>query len=387
MRGHVEIAGAGVAGLVAAIALAHRGWSVAVHERAPDLRSFGAGISCWYNFTKVLKAVGVYGRCAARSRPFYIRETRDEGNRVLYSIRSADHPSDHALLLTRKDLLEALGDRARAAGVQILLSSGVVGAKEEGGLIVEGRRVRKADLVIGADGVNSSVRDSLGLLRQRRPLRQGAVRLLIPRLPEERESEDGRKSIEYWSGFRRLYYSACNEEEVYLAFMVPVSDTEGRATPICKRAWKASFPLLSDLIDRVEYDGRWDPFEHVTLHRWWRGRIAVVGDAATAMAPNIGQGGGIAAVNALALAVHVSESRTVEEGLARWETRERPLSEYTQRVSSWYGKLTDLPPGVRASVMRLLGRSKLAVGLRQRPAHHIPLGYPAEPSPAWRRGE
>jgi 2-polyprenyl-6-methoxyphenol hydroxylase-like FAD-dependent oxidoreductase len=374
-RGHAAVAGAGVAGLIAAIALAQRGWSVSVHERASDLRSYGAGISCWYNFTKVLKAVGVYERCAANCRPLYVRETRDEHNRVLYSIRGADHPSERALLLTRRDLLEALGDRARSAGAEILLSSRVVGADPAGSLILEDGSIRKADLVIGADGVNSPVRDSVGLLRVRRPLTQGAVRLLIPRLSEERRSEDGRKSIEYWSGFRRLYYSACNEDEVYLAFMVQVNDAEGRATPIGKAAWKASFPLLNDLIDRVGNDGRWDPFEHVSLHRWSRGRVALVGDAATAMAPNIGQGGGMAAVNALALAVHVSASRTVEEGLERWEVRERPLSEYTQRVSYWYGRLNDMPPGIRANAMRLLGRSKLAVDLRQRPAHHVPLGY------------
>lgn len=52
-------------------------------------------------------------------------------------------------------------------------------------------------------------------------------------------------------------------------------------------------------------------FEHVSLHRWSSGRVAEVGDAAHVMAPNIGQGGGIAAVNALSLTVYVSEARTV----------------------------------------------------------------------------
>src|SRR5258708_358806 len=78
------------------------------------------------------------------------------------------------------------------------------------------------------------------------------------------------------------------------------------------------------------------------------GRVAVVGDAAAAMAPNIGQGGGSAAVNALALAVCVAEARTVEEGLAEWERRQRPITEYTQRVSYWYGRMNDLPPLIRA---------------------------------------
>lgn len=121
-------------------------------------------------------------------------------------------------------------------------------------------------------------------------------------------------------------------------------------------------------------------FEHVSLHRWSSGRAAVVGDAAHAMAPNIGQGGGMAAVNALSLAVYVSEARTVEEGLAEWKRRERPLTDYTQRVSYWSGRMSDIPAWLRAPLMIACGRSKRIVGLRQRPANHHPVGY--EPAPS-----
>ena len=59
-RRHAEIAGGGFAGLVAAIALSQRGWSVRVHEKAELLRAFGAGIFIWENGLRVLKAVGAY---------------------------------------------------------------------------------------------------------------------------------------------------------------------------------------------------------------------------------------------------------------------------------------------------------------------------------------
>ena len=55
---HAEIAGAGFAGLTAATALAQRGWSVRVHERAEECREFGAGIWFWENGVRVLKAIG-----------------------------------------------------------------------------------------------------------------------------------------------------------------------------------------------------------------------------------------------------------------------------------------------------------------------------------------
>ena len=59
-RRHVEIAGAGFAGLAAATALCQRGWSARVHESGPELRAFGAGIFIWENGLRVLRALGAY---------------------------------------------------------------------------------------------------------------------------------------------------------------------------------------------------------------------------------------------------------------------------------------------------------------------------------------
>ena len=375
-----EISGAGVAGLVAATALAQRGWCVRVHEQAPDLRNYGSGITCWYNFSKVLKAVGAYEQAISNSRPFYIRETRDQHDRILYTIKAETTRPIEAFSLTRRDLSLALAAAAVRAGVEIETSSRGVSATPDGGLVLADGSVHRADLVIASDGVNSPIRDSLGLLRKRQPLGSGAIRMLIPRIEEERHSETGKKGIEYWSGPRRVYYTANNRDEVYLAFMLPTKDVAGRAVPIDKELWKRSFPCLESVIDRVGTVGRWDEFEHIELTRWSAGKVAIVGDAAAAMAPNIGQGGGMAAVNALALAVCVADAQSVEAGLADWEARQRPLTEYTQRVSYWYGRMNDLPSPVRARLMQWCGRSRFLIGLRQKPANHEPLGYVPEPA-------
>lgn len=373
--GHAEIVGAGVAGLIAGAALAQRGWSVRVHERAPDLRNYGAGISCWYNFAKCLKAVGAYDQALQNSRPFLARETRDEKGRVLYAIAAEQERDVRTFSLTRRDLTAALAHSATKSGVRIVTSSKVVGIDSDSALITESGERIEADLIVAADGVNSVIRNQLGLLKNRWRLGSGAVRMLIPRTEQERQSLDGQKGIEYWSGSRRLYYTATNLNDVYLAFMVPTKDVEARAVPIRKDLWKKSFPMLDDLIDRVGMEGRWDEFEQIELHRWSRGKVAIVGDAASAMAPNIGQGGGFAAVNALALSVFVANGRTVEEGLAEWEKNQRPITEYTQSVSYWYGRLNDVPPLFRGQLMKLSGRWKWLVNLRQRPANIDPIGY------------
>src|ERR1700674_2708699 len=82
-RRHAEIVGAGFAGLTAACALAQRGWSVRVHERAERLRATGAGIYIYENGLRVLEAVGAY-QAAIKGAPFaHTREVRDDRDRLI----------------------------------------------------------------------------------------------------------------------------------------------------------------------------------------------------------------------------------------------------------------------------------------------------------------
>ena len=159
--------------------------------------------------------------------------------------------------------------------------------------------------------------------------------------------------------------------------MLPADDREGTAVPVNHASWIRSFPFLEDVIRRVGNDGRWDLFEYVRLHRWSAGRVAIVGDAANAMSPNTGQGAGTAGMNALSLAVFASEAPTIDEGLARWEARERALTEHTQFVAGVWGALTRWPAFIRTPVLRWGARSRWLMRHRQRAAHHVPTGAEA----------
>jgi 2-polyprenyl-6-methoxyphenol hydroxylase-like FAD-dependent oxidoreductase len=371
---HAEISGGGIAGLISAVALAQRGWSVCVHERSADLRALGAGITCWNNFARVLNAVGVLDAVKSKAHDFVRRETRDENNRVLYSFGRAASEDDRSFTVTRGDLLSGLASAARALGVDIRTSSRVISAEPRGALTLETGERRPADLVVAADGINSPIRDGLGLLKVRKPLAEGATRLLLPRALDPRSAEDGEKDIEYWAGIRRVFCAPCNATELYLSMLTRRRDTAGSASPVNVRAWTESFPHLAGLLKHVPDRGRWDGFEEVRLRKWSSGKVAIIGDSATAMAPNLAQGGGVAAMNALSMAVYLSAEASVERALAQWELRERGLAERTQSMSYWYGKLNDLPQGIRRKVMKFSGQSAWSIRLRQRTAHHIPTG-------------
>src|SRR5262249_29977445 len=156
----------------------------------------------------------------------------------------------------------------------------------------------QADLVVAADGTNSKLRDSLSLLARRKPLADGAIRLLIAMTEEERTSGDAGTTIEHWSGSRRGLYTPSSQGPIYVALTMLDRDTIAKSVPLQQEAWVSSFPHLCDLIARFGEGGRYDRFELIKLKHWSSGRVAVIGDAAHALPPNIGQGAGCGMMNA-----------------------------------------------------------------------------------------
>lgn len=370
---HAEIAGGGIAGLTAAIALAQRNWSVRVHERSEQLRAEGSGIYIWENGLRVLTAIGVYDAATAGCHQGPVRETRDDRNKLVAVVRWCD--SGHRVMsLGRAQLMNALLEKARSLGVEVVFGSEAVAAHPEGFLeFADGTRAR-ADLIVAADGINSKVRDSLDLVKSRHRHVDGAIRLVIRRTEKERVEPDSQNYVEYWSGNRRILYTPCNDNDLYLALTTLDTDTEGKQLPLDKAAWKKSFPHLEALIERIDGGGRWDLFETVKLKSWSRGRVAVVGDAAHAQAPNLGQGGGCSLMNALSLAVTLEADQPVVEALKLWERRERPLTEHTQLMTAMYSKMATWPPLFRSVALRWIAKSRWITALRMRTMLHNPTG-------------
>jgi 2-polyprenyl-6-methoxyphenol hydroxylase-like FAD-dependent oxidoreductase len=368
---HAEIVGAGFAGLTAACALAQRGWSVRVHERGDRLRTTGAGIYIYENGLRVLEAVGAYD-AAVKGAPFaHTREVRD-GNDKLISVHRWS--GSRVFSIVRQHVINALAEAATRAGVEIVTNSAGASATPGGELTLTDGKTLKADLIVGADGTNSRLRDSLGLLAKRKYLVDGCTRLLMDKTAAERAVTDGAKTIEYWSGTRRVLYTPCSETDIYIALTMLDSDIAAKAVPVRKDEWKRAFPHLEVLIDRIGDQGRYDRFDMVKLKRWSAGRMALIGDAAHALPPNIGQGGGCAMMNALSLAVYLEREDDIGAALASWERNERPLTEHTQRISYFLGLPTTWPPAVRAIALGIAGRSKWLVRQRTRTALHRPTG-------------
>lgn len=331
-----EIAGAGLGGLTAGIALAQRGWRVRVHESASELRDIGVGTSIWSNGQRVLQAVGALDEVVAAGNKVARIEVHDERGRILRAGDLVSNPNAQGLVILRVDLHRALVNAAQRAGVEILTSSWIVGADPGGALIGSKGERFHADLVIGADGYHSKVRDSLGLAEHVGYVTDAHIgRVTVPR-------DDVQKlgSIrEYWAGTRCCGVLNCNSLN-YLFLSAPEDCPDNReevhTKSFAKSTWINAFPFLKDVFERVENQVIWGRYPIVRCRAWSSGRAAILGDAAHAMPSTLAQGAGCAMANALALAEAVTVDGELPSTLTEWERRERPITEITQRWAILY---------------------------------------------------
>ena len=374
--GHAEIVGAGFGGLVAAIGLRQRGWSVRVHERRATLEGEGYGIAIHNNMARIFSTFGLLDRVLAGGMKIDRRDLLDADGNVVMSRKTTRSP----YRVDREHIISLLAERAHDAGAEIRFRSQVTAAAPEGAITLQDGERLGCDLVVVADGINSSIRDQLGLLKHRIWGRDCGVRINIPRRPAEIAEDDrgGTVMIEAWADKRRVLYCPVTKDEFYVLLTCTVRDTAAATSPIDPEIWAQSFPTLRELFVRMRDEADWPQshwahFQTVRLKRWSVGRVAVLGDAAHAMPPYLAQGAGHAMMNALGLAAALQEAPDRQSALDQWERRERPLTEHTQRWTRIYGSTMFLP-GLLKRVFIRVERIPWVAERYARVANHAPTG-------------
>lgn len=349
----VIIAGGGIGGLTTAVALQRAGFAAEVFEAAPELRAVGAGIWVPPNAMAVLHELGLADDVRAAGMPLRTVEVSDARGAVLSSMDMDAIAGElgHATVAIRRSELQRILAGALQPGTlhtgrsfsAYSVDGDVVTASFEAGDDVSG------SLLVGADGVHSAVRLQLFPDARVRYSGQTCYRGLASLELGESTLRQGR---EVWGGRVRFGFSAVDPRTVY--WFAPVTAPAGEPPPAGLQAWLldayASFPDPVRRIIQATSESsilQTDLHDLAPLHRWSRGPVGLLGDAAHATTPNLGQGGAQAVEDALALARRIVSVGATPAALdAFWQARHRrtgrivAMSRTFGRLAHWTSPVT-----------------------------------------------
>ena len=355
----VAVIGAGIGGLTAALALARAGLTVRVYEQAPALREVGAGIQLAPNATRLLHRLGLAGALAGVAvRPACTEVRRWDDGRILWSQPLGDTvearfgaPYYH---LYRPDLLAVLAN-ALPSGI-LRLGHRLIALEEQGDdvrLGFAGGESAGADVVIGADGIHSTVREALLGAESPRFSGSTAYRGLVPverlahlHLPRQGYSWLGpaRHFVHYYVATGRLlnFVAVCPAG----AWRLESWSARGRVEDALAE-FAGFHPTVREIIAAVDETFRWALYDRAPLPAWSRGRVTLLGDAAHAMLPFLAQGACQAIEDAAALAALLAGAHrdTAPDRLARYEALRRPRATRIQQGSYENATIYHLPDG------------------------------------------
>lgn len=315
-----EIAGAGLSGLALAAGLARSGWRVVVHEAAVALRSGGGGLYISRDGFWALDQLG-------QSELFRQRSFAPRGFETWIDGRLHRAHENHGVFRTalRQQLHDLLAETARKAGVEIRMGARVVGADPAGMLSFADGSRRRADLVVGADGVGSELFAPLGLVRDRVTHEDGIVRVLLDRSGLPGSGWDVSKDNWSYEGQpQRILYTPCSPDHCYLVMMASAEGTVRLTVPPDLALWRPAFPILAPLLERKPQEARFDRYCSTRLSAWTSGRAVLIGDAAHAMPSSHGRGANISIRTAVKLAMALRATGDIEAALAAWQAEMRP---------------------------------------------------------------
>ena len=353
----VGVIGAGIGGLSAALSLLAAGFDVHVYEQASTLGEVGAGVQVSPNAARVLHNLGLGEALAATGvRPAELWQRRwDDGRTLLRTPLGEPLEARFGFphyQMHRADLLGTLA--AAIPAERIHLGHRLVAVDEDGDRVrprFAGGARPELDVLVGADGIHSTVRGLLSGPEQPNFTGCVAYRGLIP--AERLAHLSIEVTAQIWMGpgghFVHYYVSSGR----LLNFVAVVErDAWGRESwtdrgdvEEARAAFDGWHPQVRGILAAVDETFVWALFDRPPLDRWSRGRVTLLGDACHPMLPFMAQGAAQAIEDGATLAACLAEGGDPAEALRRYERLRLPRASRVQALSAGNKIRFHLPDG------------------------------------------
>lgn len=330
----ILIAGAGIGGIVAALALLQNGFEVALYEQANELRELGAGVQISPNGSRVLCQLGLRDAIVAIASVPTAKDMRLFNTGQAWRVQDLGANAETRYgspywLVHRGDfhavLVDALATRAPGA---VHIGTRCIGCEQDDDgvtlLLENGERVR-GDALIGADGVHSRIRETLfggtratftGFMAWR-----GVVPM--PRLPERLRQQQGNT----WIGPHGHVVTYPLRRGELLNFVTAIARDDwlieswsaAGTREECRRDFAGWHDGILAIVDAIDTPYKWAMLGREPLQRWSVGRISLLGDACHPTLPFLAQGANMAIEDGMVLARCLAASDSVGQALRCYE--------------------------------------------------------------------
>ncbi len=347
MSKKILIAGAGIGGLTAALACLKRGFDVEVYEQAAELKEVGAGLQVSANGTRALYELGVgaalkHLSCEVASKEYRLWNSGEAWKLYDLGAESVARYGYPYFTVYRPDLLAVLADAVRAikpGAIHLGARStgfeaddgGVTLLMERGGV----RQTARGDVLIGADGVHSSIRQALfgadqpaftGIMVWRGVIAMEQLPARLRRMVGLNWLGPGKHVVNYpLHGGRLMNFVAVTERSDWQVESWSVRGT----TEECLADYPGWHDDIQTMIKAIDAPYKWALKTRAPLPRWSAGRVSLLGDACHSTLPFLAQGAVMAIEDGFILARALHECDDVPQALTRYENARR---ERTTRV-------------------------------------------------------
>jgi 2-polyprenyl-6-methoxyphenol hydroxylase-like FAD-dependent oxidoreductase len=312
----ILIAGGGLGGIAAALALARKGFGVRVLEQAPEFGVIGYGIQLGPNVFSMFDRLGIADAVLAQSiipKALLMIDSVDAGviARIPTGASFRERFKRPYIVVHRVDLHRVLLDACNALGnIELLPRTGVVAFEDLGDRILvtteDGRAIEGAAL-IGADGLHSTVRTRM--LNEGGPRMIGYVahRTIVPMV--DVSAQVYREEVVLWSGpgFHVVHYplrdgTLFNIVAVFKTSTYAEKGDGARYRAELDRTYSNSHPSMKALLAMMDLERRWPISDRDPIRHWSKGRVTLLGDAAHPTLQSLAQGACMAIEDAVCLA-------------------------------------------------------------------------------------
>ncbi len=386
----IIIVGAGIAGLTAALCLRQTGRDITVLEQAPALQDIGAGIQLSPNALHVLNAINVSDRLEAKADTPTEVSIRDfkSGTPLLTQKMGATFNRRYGAgywHCHRADLIEALSNAAQEAGIDILFNEKIVAYEETPDTVFvktqSGKNI-SADLLIGADGISSTIRSTLhpnntadftGQIAWRGLVPTEQLKMHLNKQGHKRGHKRGHnqvpEGVNVWVGPGK-HFVAYRLRQASLMNFIAVEERaawteenwmlEGDINKL-RTAFSAWDSPVQDILEACTETYLWGLFDRPAPKTWHSSRTVLIGDACHPILPFMAQGAAMAIEDAYVLASSLENKTSIEAGLnlfqQKRQNRVKNLYDISRRNAALY----------HASGIKAAARNTLFAGARMFP--------------------